>query len=86
MEFELSFIKKHDLELRRKMLFTIIKAATSHSTFDASPRRIHSPRNARYRDGSRFLPFGINLDRYRFSSSGIKIGIYFQTLAPSWYI
>ena len=23
---------------------------------------------------------------YRFSSSGIKIGIDFQTLVPSWYI
>ena len=45
----------------------------------------------RYRDGSRFLPFGIRMGRnfchrYRFSNSGIKLGIDFQTLVPSWYI
>ena len=51
----------------------------------------------RYRDESRFLPFGIRMgrnsisairykDRYRFSNSGIKIGIDFQTLVPGWYI
>ena len=50
----------------------------------------------RYRDGSQFLPFGISRmgrnsairykERYRFSTSGIKIGIDFQILVPSWYI